>query len=154
MTEARSFLGLASYYRRFIPDFAQIAEPLYRLTDKGKTFQWTASCEVAFDELKSKLTTSPILAFPDPNFEFIVDTDACDIGIGAVLSQKHDSGERVVAYASRALSKQEKRYSTTKKELLAVIVFVAGFVLTTRHLSGFLWGPPTQDTGRCCSRCL
>ena len=78
------------------------------MTDNGKTFQLTASCEVAFNELKSKLTTSPILAFPDPNLEFIFDTDACDKGTGAVLSQKHDSGERVVAYASHALSKLRK----------------------------------------------
>lgn len=104
-----------------------MAKPLYRMTDKGKTFEWNAACEVAFNELKSKLTTSPICAFSDLNLDFIMDTDTCDTGIGAVLSQKHEGRERVVAYTSRPLSKQERMYSTTKKELLAVVVFLKHF---------------------------
>lgn len=133
VTETRSFLGLASYYRRFIPEFSSISEPLYRLTDKGAKFEWSETCETAFNMLKSKLTSTPVLAYPDPSKTFILDTDACETGIGAVLSQMHEEGERVVAYASRALSKQEKRYSTTKKELLAVVVFL-------KHFRHYLYG--------------
>ncbi|KAL1256469.1 hypothetical protein QQF64_012014 [Cirrhinus molitorella] len=118
-TEVRSFLGLASYYRRFIKGFAEIARPLHQLTEKGRKFCWGKECEGAFQQLKVSLTVAPVLAYPDPKKKmFILDTDASDVGIGAVLYQEEGGLERVVAYASRALIKQERKYTTTKKELL------------------------------------
>ncbi|KAL6471884.1 hypothetical protein MHYP_G00205340 [Metynnis hypsauchen] len=126
-TEVRSFLGLASYYRRFVQDFATIARPLHKLTEKGAKMIWSAQCQNAFDELKKCLITTPILAFPDPEKPFLLDTDASDVGIGGVLSQIVDGKERVTAYASRALSKTERNYATTKRELLAVVMFMKQF---------------------------
>ena len=77
--------------------------------------------------MKQKLTTAPVLVYPDLTKPFILDTDACDRGIGAVLSQMHDGQERVVAYGSRALSKSERNYATTRKELLACVLFYSIF---------------------------
>ena len=94
------FLGLASYYCKFIRNFASIARPLHRLTEKGRPFKWTSECESAFHKLKQCLTTAPILIYPDFSKPFILDTDASNDDIGAVLSQEYDGGERVVAYAS------------------------------------------------------
>ena len=131
MTEVRSFLGLASYYRKFVRNFAEIATPLYRLTEKGRQFKWTNECQLAFDKLKNFLMTPPILAFPDTTQDagkFILDTDASGVGIGAVLSQVHpDGSERVIAYASRRLSKAESRYCTTRLEMLALVYFMKYF---------------------------
>ncbi|KAI4885901.1 hypothetical protein NFI96_005622 [Prochilodus magdalenae] len=126
-TEVRSFLGLASYYRRFVQDFATIARPLHKLTEKGAKMVWSAQCQDSFEELKRRLTMAPILAFPDPDKPFLLDTDASDVGIGGVLSQIVDGRERVIAYASRALSRTERNYATTKKELLAVVIFMKQF---------------------------
>lgn len=143
-TEVRSFLGLASYYRRFIKSFAEIARPLHQLTEKGRKFHWGDDCQRAFLTLKSCLTSAPVLAYPDPLKQFILDTDASDVGIGAVLSQVEGGMERVVAYASRSLTKQERKYATTKKELLSMVTFTkyfkhyllgAEFVLRTDHNS-------------------
>lgn len=126
-TEVKSFVGLASYYRRFVKGFADIARPLHRLTEKGRRFKWGDDCQQAFMQLKSSLITAPVLAYPDPQKRFILDTDASDVGIGAVLSQEEGGVERVVAYASRALTKEERRYATTKKELLAMVTFTKFF---------------------------
>ena len=126
--EIQSFLGFASYYRRFIKDFAAIANPLHRLTEKGAQFKWTAECERAFQQLRDSLTSTPILAHPDFNRPFILDTDASDTGIGAVLSQVDEAGrERVISYGSRLLSKPERNYCVTRRELLAVVSFVKFF---------------------------
>ena len=127
ITELRSFLGLASYYRRFIRHFAEIAAPLHRLQERGVTFNWTARCEDAFKALKLKLSTAPVLAFPSTVDTFVLDTDASELGIGAVLSQVQEGVERVVAYGSRTLTKSEKNYSTTRKELLALVYFLKHF---------------------------
>ena len=132
--EVQQFLGFANYYRRFIQDFSQIAKPLHRLTERNCPFKWTAECQQSFDELKAKLTTAPVLTYPDYGKPFILDTDASDFGIGAVLSQKDDEGrERVVAFASRSLTKAERRYCVTRRELLAVVVF-------TQHFRPYLLG--------------
>ncbi|KRX68115.1 Retrovirus-related Pol polyprotein from transposon 17.6 [Trichinella sp. T6] len=121
-SEIRNFLGLASYYRRFVKSFASIARPLHRLTEQRRQFSWSNEAEEAFQRLKRALTTAPILAFPRFDIPFIIDTDASETGIGAVLSQKHDpEGERVIAYASRTLSKTERKYSTKRKELLSIV---------------------------------
>ena len=126
--EVQQFLGLASYYRRFVKDFATIAKPLHRLTEKTMDFKWTSECQSAFEELRRNLTAAPILAFPDFEKPFILDTDASDFGVGAVLSQVQDDGtERAIAYASRVLSKPERRYCVTRRELLAVVTFIQHF---------------------------
>ena len=132
--EVQQFLGLVSYYRRFIKGFATIAKPLHHLTEKTTPFQWTVQCQKSFDDLKQCLTTAPVLAFPDFSKPFILDTDASDTGIGAVLSQTDDNGrEKVIAFASRTLSKPERRYCVTRKELLSVVTFI-------RHFRPFLLG--------------
>lgn len=126
--EVQQFLGLANYYRRFVKDFATIAKPLHRLTEKTAKFEWTSECQTAFEEIRQRLVTAPILAFPDYERVFILDTDASDTGIGAVLSQvQEDGSERVIAYASRVLTKPERRYCVTRRELLAVVSFVQHF---------------------------
>ena len=132
--EVQQFLGLASYYRQFVKNFAEVARPLYRLSEKSRAFHWTRECRVALTELKNRLTSAPILAFPDFSKPFILDTDACDSGIGAVLSQQDEDGsERVIAYASWALSKPERNYCVTRRELLAV-------VYSTHHFRQYLLG--------------
>ena len=127
LTEVRSFLGLCGYYRKFVCGFAGIAAPLHKLTEKGKRFQWNESCEKAFQTLKKSLIKTPVLAYPDESLNFILDTDASDTGIGAVLSQVQDGYERVIAYASRKLNKAERQYCVTRRELLAIVQFVKQF---------------------------
>jgi hypothetical protein len=95
--EARSFLGLCTYYRRFISGFAYIAKPLTRLTEEKQAFQWTTEVEAAFQTLKGALCAAPILAYPQPGEKFIVGTDGSNFGIGGVLSQIQDGQERVMA---------------------------------------------------------
>ncbi|KAK3093316.1 hypothetical protein FSP39_013979 [Pinctada imbricata] len=133
VTEVRSFLGLCSYYRRFVPNFASLASPLHKLTKMGTRFDWTQACQEAFLTLKEALTSAPILANPNFAYPFILDTDASDQSIGAVLSQNIDGTERVCAFASRTLSKSERRYCVTRKELLAVVHFV-------KHFRHYLYG--------------
>ena len=127
VTEVRSFVGLASYYRRFIKGFATIARPLHKLMEKEEGFQWTTECEESFRELKNRLVSAPVLGYPRPEGKFILDTDASGFGIGAVLSQEQDGQERVIAYGSRSLSKAERNYCVTRRELLAVVVFLKKF---------------------------
>ena len=108
--DVRSFLGLCTYYRRFVQNFASIAAPLHRLTKKGQQFQWTEECQTAFDNLKGALVRAPVLPYPDPTLPYIVDCDASAEGIGAVLSQEKVGKEFVVAYYSRKFSKPERNY--------------------------------------------
>jgi len=119
VTEIHSFFGLAGYYRRFVEGFSRIAMPLTQLTKKGEIFKWTKKCENSFQELKKRLTTSPILALPNPNGHFVEFCDASKMGLGCVLMRDRN----VVAYASRQLRTHEKNYPTRDLEL-AVIVFV------------------------------
>ncbi|KAJ8394496.1 hypothetical protein AAFF_G00045060 [Aldrovandia affinis] len=91
VSDQRSFLDLASYYRRYVQDFATIARPLHRLTDRGQPYVWDDPCAQAFNVLQTALITAPVLAYPDANRPFILDTDASNVGIGAVLSQQSDS---------------------------------------------------------------
>ena len=126
--DIRRFLGLASYYRRFIPGFAQIARPLHSLTCKDTRFVWSSECKRAFEVLKQKLTTSPVLAYPDFDQDFVLETDASVQGIGAVLGQYQDDHKlHPVAYASRALSAAEKHYGITELETLAVVWAITHF---------------------------
>ena len=99
-------------------NFAQLARPLHRLTERTATLVWTDQCQDSFDTLRRCLCSSPVLAYPDFSRPFILDTDASDVGIGGVLSQLDVEGrERVVAYSSRLLSKPERRYCVTRREL-------------------------------------
>ena len=97
---------------------------MHKLTEKGQAFVWTKACDTAFETLKNKLVAAPILAHPDFSKAFVLDTDASDQAIGAVLSQIIDGQERVIAYASRTLTKSERRFCVTRKELLALVHFV------------------------------
>ncbi|KAL6455153.1 hypothetical protein MHYP_G00364060 [Metynnis hypsauchen] len=120
--QVRQFLGLTSYYRRFIQDYARHAEPLFALTKHDSSFVWDEKCEAAMKFLKGCLTSAPVLRFPDFGRPFSIHTDASDAGLGAALIQKDEEGHDVaVAYASRTLHKAEKPYSTPEKECLAVI---------------------------------
>ena len=122
--EVRSFLGLASYYRRFIPGFSQIAAPLHTLLKKGIEFYWSVECEQAFQNLKQKLTTAPILSYPQFSKErpSILETDASGKGLGAVLAQQQDDSKvHPIAFASRALNNHEKNYGISEMETLAVV---------------------------------
>ena len=85
--EVRRFIGLAFYYRRFVENFASIAETLHAVTNKHVRFQWTKECQTAFDDLKLQLTTAPVLGYPLDQGDMILDTDASDVGIGVILSQ-------------------------------------------------------------------
>lgn len=129
-SELKRFLGLASWYRRFVEGFASIAAPLHTLTSKKIRFRWTEECERAFMTLKEKLMTAPVLICPDFSKPFDLFTDACSWGLGAVLSQEG----RVVAYASRALTSGERKYSTTELECLAVLWAIEKFRC---YLEGF-----------------
>ena len=120
--QLRSFLGLASYYRRFIAGFATVAAPLNALLKKDAAYVWSAECQLAFDTLKSKLTDDSLVRQPDFDRPFWLFTDASNVGIGAVLAQKDDDEkEYVISYASRSLQPAEKNYSVTEKECLAII---------------------------------
>ncbi|GJZ35607.1 putative reverse transcriptase domain-containing protein [Tanacetum coccineum] len=116
-TEIRQFLGLAGYYRRFIEGFSKIAKPMTKLTQKSVKFNWGEKEETAFQTLKQKLCSAPILALPEGSENFVVYCDASHKGLGAVLMQK----EKVIAYASRQLKIHEKNYTTHDLELGAVV---------------------------------
>ena len=127
VSEVRQFVGLASYYRRFVKDFATVAKPLHELTKKYARFNWTDECQEAFEQLKSRLTSAPVLGYPLDSGQLLLDTDASDWGIGAVLSQVQEGEERVLAYGSRRMSATEQNYCTTRRELLAAIEFTSHF---------------------------
>ena len=120
----QQFLGLANYYRRFVKNFSQIASPLTQLTKKDVKFIWNDECQQAMDTLKGALCAAPILAYPQPNLRYILDTDASNSGVGAVLSQIQEGVERVICYGSKKLDKAQRNYCVTRKELLAVVTFV------------------------------
>ena len=117
LTDVRSFLGMAGYYRRFIEGFSTVAKPMTQLLKKDKKFIWTEACEQSFQELNKKLTTAPVLTVPDIHKSFEVYCDASRKGLGCVLMQDG----KVVAYASRQLRKHEENYPTHDLELAAVI---------------------------------
>ncbi|KAL5819379.1 hypothetical protein ACOSQ4_023221 [Xanthoceras sorbifolium] len=119
--DIRSFLGHAGFYRRFIKDFSAISRPLCNLLSKDTPFEWSDACQVAFDRLIALLTSAPIIQSPDWNLPFEIMCDASDYAIGAVLGQRKDKKPYVIYYASRTLNSAQMNYSTTEKELLAVV---------------------------------
>ena len=127
VTEVRSFLGLVGYYRRFIARFSDKAAPLNRLLHKDKPWEWYSLCQRAFDELKKEILVGPVSAFPDFSRPFRLYTDASNVGIGAILSQKQEGKERIICCTSRTLNQVETNYSTTKKECLAIVRGYKGF---------------------------
>ena len=127
-TELRSFLGLASYYRRFIKGFAKIALPLTEKTSESVAFEWTEEMDEAFQELKEALCVAPVLTYPDYEKPFVVSTDASSKALGAVLSQLDDNKqEHPIHYASRTLNDAEKNYSTFEREALAIVFALKKF---------------------------
>lgn len=131
--QIRSFIGLCSYYRRYVQNFAQTARPLHKLTEKDTPFKWTAECQVSFDQLKHLLITSPILAYPIVGVQYVLDTDASLDALGSVLSQVQDGHERVISYYSKCFTKAERNYCITRKELLAIVASV-------KHFHHYLYG--------------
>lgn len=133
--DVRAFLGLTGYYRRFIPLYADKSKPLTQLTTKHATFHWEDEHQQSFEMLKQSLLESPILKYPDFSRPFVLDTDASNIAVGAVLGQGERDGEVAVAYYSKMLSAEETRYCATRKELLAVVKSVKYFrhYLLGRH---------------------
>ncbi|KAL0171312.1 hypothetical protein M9458_031623, partial [Cirrhinus mrigala] len=121
-TQVRAFLGLAGYYRCFIPNFSSLAAPLTDLTRKGQPEKvcWTPSTEEAFAQIKTALTSSPVLRAPDFSCPFLLQTDASDTGLGAVLSQIQEGEEHPIIYISRKLSTAERKYAAVEKEALAI----------------------------------
>ncbi|KAK1651136.1 hypothetical protein QYE76_068941 [Lolium multiflorum] len=117
-TEVRAFLGLAGYYRRFVEGFSSIARPMTQLLKKDKKFEWTNKCEESFQQLKSRLTSAPILIMPDITKPFDVYCDASKIGLGCVLMQEG----KVISYLSRQLKQHEQNYPTHDLELAAVVL--------------------------------
>jgi hypothetical protein len=117
VSDIRSFLGLAGYYRRFIEGFSKISKPMTELLAKGKTFEWTPRHEASFQELKKRLTTTPVFTMPDMEKLFSIYHDTSGQGLGCVLMQ----GGHVVAYASRQLRKHEEKYLTHDLELVAMV---------------------------------
>ncbi len=139
--QVRSYVGLASYYRRFIPDFAEKAHALTRLTRKDVSWQWGEAEQRAFDSIKKCLVTAPILGYPDFSRNFVIHTDASGYGVGAVLSQMQSTPlnpvdneepssslqEVVIAYTSKHLSESQTKWSATEKEAFAIIHAVRTF---------------------------
>ena len=133
----RKFLGLTNYYRKFVESYARTAYPLNRLLDnspKSKDqFNWSEQCQKAFEELRDKLISAPILAMPREEGLFVLDTDSSAEGLGAVLQQEQDGKLVVIAYSSKALSRAERNYCVSRQELLSVVYHI-------KHFRCYLWG--------------
>lgn len=125
--KVHQFLRMASWYQRFIPNFATVAAPLSTLLRKNKKCEWSPKCENAFHSIKKLLISAPILTCPNFDLPFTVQTDASGFEIGAVLTQTYPDGEHVISYVSRSLVFPERNYSTTQRECLAVILAIKKF---------------------------
>lgn len=140
--DIKSFLGLISYYRRFIPEFSKLSKPLTSLLKKDTSFIWTNEQQLAFEMLKDKLVSAPVLIYPDFTKPFNLTCDASNYAISAILSQGPIGKDHPIAFASRTLNKCETNYSTTEKELLSIVwgcktfrpyLFGRKFVIVTDH---------------------
>ena len=154
LKSVRQFLGFVGYYRRFIQNFADLAEPLVALTRKDVPFVWRLACEVSFAGLRDAMVRAPILAFPTESGDYVLDTDSSNFGLGGVLSQIQNGVECVIAYCSRALRPSQRKYCITKREMLAVVSMCiqfrsylrgAKFTLRTDHKS-LVWLHRFKDT--------
>lgn len=125
--DVRRLIGMANWYRRFIPSYATICAPLTDLLKKGRKFEWSERAQKALEDIKAALVSPPLLATPDFSKPFIIQTDASDCGIGGVLVQGTGEEERVIAYYSQKLSATQQKYQTTERECLAVIVGIEKF---------------------------
>jgi len=143
ITEVRRFLGMTGYYRQCMPGYAQVAEPLIRLTRKGEPFVWSKEQAIALNKLKELLTSEPVMAYPQPGKPYKLYTDACEYAIGAILVQEDEGGvERVIQYISHQLAGSQLRWATIEKEAYAVVyalgklrpyLYGAEFVVYTDH---------------------
>ena len=134
VSEVRSFLGLVTFYSKFVPNLAIMAAPIYQLTRKNVPFDWNEECQKAFTSLKQELCSNRFLAYYNSNLPLVVAYDASPVGLGAVLAHKMPSGEeKPIAYASQTLSNSERNYSQIDKESLAIIFAV-------KHFHLFLYG--------------
>jgi hypothetical protein len=115
--DIRSFLGLASFYRRLVPKFAEIAKPLTEMIRKGVQFKWGERQQTAFEKLKKILCSEQVLAYPDFNSQFILTTDASRVTVDGILSQVQNGVERPISYSSRQLNTAERNYSATEVEI-------------------------------------
>jgi len=125
--DVHAFFGLASYYRKFVQNFASIAEPLSALTKKGVRFSWSPEAQEAFERLKRALAETVTLAYPQPDQTFILDTDASDVAVGVILSTTVEGVERLIAFFSRVMNSSQRNYSPTQRELLVVIAGLQHF---------------------------
>ena len=158
--QVRQAIGLFSYYRKFIPNFASISAPITDLTKKGRTnsVAWTPECDKAFKALKLAMCNQPVLHLPDHNKMFYIQVDASELGLGAILSQLDEDGnEHPICYASRKLLPRETHYATTEKECLGVIwavtkmfkcyIYGKHFVLIVDH-NPLVWLHRVKDTNQ------
>lgn len=125
--EVKRFVAFANYYRRFIPNFSVIADPLHRLSVKGVAFEWSRECDEAFNKLRRALMSPPVLVYPDFNKEFVLITDASDKGCGAKLAQMHNGVEKPVAFASTAFKKGDLNRPPIEKEMMAIYFAILHF---------------------------
>ena len=125
--EVRSFLGHAGFYRRFIKDFSKITQPLFKLLQKDTSFDFSTECQNSFDQLKEKLTSAPVIQPPDWELPFEIMCDASNYAVGAVLGQRIGKSAHAIYYASRTLDNAQRNYSTTEKELFAVVFALEKF---------------------------
>ncbi|GAB5480202.1 MAG: hypothetical protein Marn2KO_36690 [Marinobacter nauticus] len=139
VAEVRSFLGMVSYYRRFIREYSRIAAPIQKLVKKDQAWEWGPEQEAAFACLKDRLTSAPVLLIPDPAKPYVVVTDASDFALGATLMQEATEGLQPVAFLSRSLNNAEQKYSAYERELLGISYALAQW----RH---YLEGAPGGTT--------
>lgn len=126
--DVRRLLGLAGFYQKFISNYSEITTPITNLLKKDrKKFHWTEEANLAFEKLKNSLVSAPILANPDFNLPFVIETDSSDLAIGAVLVQVQEGERKTIAYFSKKLSSTQKRYSATERECLAVLLSIENF---------------------------
>lgn len=161
--EVRRFIGVTSWYRRFVANCSGLLAPISRLLRKGSRFKWTEECETAFKTIKERLASAPVMSCPDFERPFVIQTDASDFGLGAVLSQNFPEGERVVSFISRSLTSSERKFSTTEKECLAVLwaiekfrpyIEATHFTIVTDHFA-LLWLNNLKDpSGRLARWCV
>ena len=137
----QSVFGLLNYYRKFVPNYAEIASPLTNLTRKGQPTEvaWTDKCEKSFRALKKIMSSAPVLALPDLTKPFIVRSDASNYAIGGTLLQEHNEMIKPIIYASRKLNERESKYPIIEKEALAIVFAVGHFskipLVKTNHFA-------------------